>query len=136
MRIVFDTNVLIAALISHGVCSELVRYCAKNHELFLSDYILQEIQRTLSTKFKYPAPVAMKAVQLYSGRGVKVTPVPIEKGACKDETDFPVLGTALAARCDCLITGDKDLLLLEKFQGVRILQPNAFWDFEDKFKKR
>ncbi len=135
MKVVFDTNVLVAALISHGTCSELVRHCAKNHELFLSEYILKELEKVLTAKFKYPPPSAKEAVELYHSRSGLVIPVPVKKAECKDKADLPVLGTALAARCDCLITGDKDLLLLGRIRDIRILQPGEFWNFEDEKKR-
>ncbi len=39
MKIVLDTNVLIAAFISHGTCNELLEHCALNHEVILSPFI-------------------------------------------------------------------------------------------------
>lgn len=47
---------------------------------------------------------------------------------------LPILGAAVGGKCDCLITGDKDLLARRKFRGVAILSPNDFWRFEDKNK--
>ena len=41
--------------------------------------------------------------------------------------DLPVLGTVLAAKADCLVTGDNDLLALGEFSGHAILSPRAFW---------
>jgi uncharacterized protein len=51
---------------------------------------------------------------------------------CRDADDDLILGTALAANADCLITGDKDLLVLQQFQGIDILRPGDFADYEAK----
>lgn len=47
MRIVFDTNVLIAAFISHGACNELSEHCELKHHLVLTDFILEELEEKL-----------------------------------------------------------------------------------------
>jgi len=47
VRIVFDTNVLIAAVVASGVCRDLLEYCTENHELVTSDYILGELREKL-----------------------------------------------------------------------------------------
>ena len=40
MKIVLDTNVLIAAFIARGVCSDLLEHCARQHTLVTSEFIL------------------------------------------------------------------------------------------------
>jgi putative PIN family toxin of toxin-antitoxin system len=56
-----------------------------------------------------------------------VTPIAVAADACRDADDLPVLGTVLAAKADCLVTGDKDLLVLTPFSGHPILSPRQFW---------
>ena len=53
MKILLDTNVLIAALISNGVCHELLEHCVLRHVLFTSEFILEETQQKLIEKFGY-----------------------------------------------------------------------------------
>ena len=53
MRLVVDTNVLIAAFISHGACSEFLEYSVLNHEVVLSNFILEELKEKLTDKFKF-----------------------------------------------------------------------------------
>ncbi|MGH7230968.1 MAG: PIN domain-containing protein [Nitrospiraceae bacterium] len=60
-----------------------------------------------------------------------VSPTPLDVPACRDSDDDIILGTALAGVCRCIVTGDKDLLLLERYHGVDIISPNAFWQYED-----
>ena len=56
-----------------------------------------------------------------------VHPAPIAPD-CRDPDDDVVLGTALAGRADCIVTGDQDLLVLDPFQGIRVRAPAAFLD--------
>lgn len=57
-----------------------------------------------------------------------VAPAAVAAEACRDPNDLPVLGTAIAGGAQVLVTGDKDLLVLNKFQGILILSPRGFYD--------
>jgi len=59
-----------------------------------------------------------------------VTPVTLDRAVCRDPDDDQVLATALAGRAVCIVTGDKDLLEVSCFEGVKILAPKQFSDFE------
>jgi predicted nucleic acid-binding protein len=56
-----------------------------------------------------------------------VTPVTVEADSCRDPDDLLILGTALAAGADGIVSGDKDLLVLGSFRGIAILKPRALW---------
>ena len=47
MRLVFDTNVLVAAVVASGVCRDLVEYCTEHHQLVTSSFILRELREKL-----------------------------------------------------------------------------------------
>ena len=47
MKVLLDTNVLIAAFIARGSCAELLEHCVRRHELFTSQWILEEFRRNL-----------------------------------------------------------------------------------------
>ena len=51
MKILIDTNVLIAAYTSYGVCANIVNYCMKKHQLCTSKFILTELEKQLQKKF-------------------------------------------------------------------------------------
>lgn len=53
MKLVLDTNVLVAAFIARGTCSELLEYCAVRHEIVLSPAILDELGDVLTRKFRF-----------------------------------------------------------------------------------
>jgi predicted nucleic acid-binding protein len=56
-----------------------------------------------------------------------VAPLDLPTDVCRDPTDIPVLGTALAGSASVLVTVDKDLLALGEFQGIAIIKPGEFW---------
>jgi uncharacterized protein len=127
MRVVLDTNVLIAAFLNPGLCAEIYRHCLKHHELILSEYILGEFRRNLLHQLGQTGPDVAEALETLSGEAVQVTPHSLEKPICEDPSDDPILGTAVAGRADYLVSGDKDLLALRKFGRIQIVSPRVFW---------
>ena len=133
MKIVFDTNVLIAALIApEGVCAQLVKHCVQVHDISTSEFILDELREKLIVKFKRNRWDVEEVVALLRTQFALVEPVPLDLPVCRDLDDDIVLGTALASNAACLVTGDKDLLDLSSYQGVAIVKPSAFADYEKK----
>jgi putative PIN family toxin of toxin-antitoxin system len=130
VRLVLDTNVLIAAFVARGVCHELLEHCERRHHLVTSEQILREFESKLLTKFKVPAPRAAAATALLRSRLEVVEPAALAEPVCRDPDDDWVLATAATGGCVCIVTGDRDLLDLESYHGIPILAPGAFWAFE------
>jgi len=130
MKVVLDTNVLIAALIARGVCSELLEHCAARHEVVGSEFILSELAEQLLRKFGYEGPEADEAVSLIRSTMKLVAPEKLEIAVCRDPDDDAILATAVAGNADCIVTGDEDLLVLESFRNIRILRPAQFARYE------
>ncbi|MDE3225248.1 MAG: putative toxin-antitoxin system toxin component, PIN family [Nitrospirota bacterium] len=130
MRLVLDTNVLIAAFIAHGTCQEVLEHCIYHHEIVGSSFLLDEFHRTLVRKFGYSRSEAGAAEQLVHSRMIIVEPQALEVPACRDPDDDIVLGTALAGACQCLVTGDADLLALVRYRGIDMISPSSFWRYQ------
>jgi putative PIN family toxin of toxin-antitoxin system len=130
MRLVLDTNVLVAAFIAHGTCAELLEHCATHHALVLSEAILDEFRNVLIKKFGFTPDETRQVVGLLKSRAILVQPTRLPRPVCRDADDDVVLATAISGTCRCLVTGDKDLLELSEYQGIRIVSPGAFWEFE------
>ncbi len=138
MRVVLDTNVLLAAFISRGVCHDLLEHCVRQHEVVLSDFLLAQLRRKLQTKlgrkllgkFRVPAERVGRADSLLRSEATIVQIAPLPAPVCRDPDDDWVLSTAVAGGCRCVVTGDKDLLTLGDYEGIRILRPAAFWALE------
>jgi len=132
VKAVFDTNVLIAAFVTEGICSKLlIRARRKNVELILSSAIIQEYRRILHNKFSVnPAELSEAVAILSEAVSVilkKTRPIP---PTCRDPDDDLILACAMDAGADYIVTGDEDLLILKSFQGIIILSPR---DFESLF---
>jgi putative PIN family toxin of toxin-antitoxin system len=128
VKVVLDTNVLLAAFAARGLCEAVFEACLASHEIILSEHILGELQRHLRGKFEVPGRQVDAILAYLRENATVVTPAKVPAGACRDRTDLAVLGTALAAEADCLVTGDRDLLDLKAFRGIPLLSPRAFHD--------
>lgn len=133
MRIVFDTNVLIAAFIARGICNELLEHCSQAHDLITSQFILDEFGEKLTGKFKFTQAEASAAVSLLLTKLQVVIPAELDTPISRDSDDDNIIATAVAGQCDCIVTGDNDLLVLENFNGIAIIKPADFSEYEAAF---
>jgi uncharacterized protein len=130
VRVVLDTNVLIAAYATRGQCFDLLEHCARAHELVSSPILLDELYEKLTRKLKFSISDAAELIALLRLRVKVINPPPLDPPACRDPDDDWVLATAIAGDCRCIVTGDKDLLVLHPYRSITIIQPAAFWRFE------
>ena len=134
MRVLLDTNVLVAALVARGVCTGLVEHCVRQHLVVSSQPLLDEFRDVLTRKLRQRAVDVRAALRLFEETFTLVIPVVIEP-ICRDRDDDVVLATALAGECVAVVTGDQDLLILDPFRGIRVLAPTAFWKWESQYEE-
>jgi len=120
--VVFDTNILVSALVFPGGRGEaaLQRVIDERDELIVSKPILDELLGSLGRKFSRDAEELAHIAVFLSDLARTVRP----RGrirALKDDPDNRVLECAIAGRADAIVTGDKALLELKEYRGVRIL---------------
>lgn len=128
MRVVLDTNVLLAGVATHGICESLIALCYRDHTVVLSDHILNEFVEHYVGKFKASREQATVVADTIRRNSEIVVPTDVARDAVEDVDDLPVLGTAVAGRADSLITGDKQLLDMESYQGIPIRSPRQFYE--------
>ena len=128
MRVVLDTNVLLAAIATHGLCQALVALVFRDHVVILSDHILGEVMRHYQGTFKATKRQAEAVGAALRAQSEIVDPAVVPRGTVQDKDDLPVLGTGVAASASVVVTGDQELLLLGLFRDVAILSPRDFYD--------
>lgn len=128
MRVCLDTNVLVAAFATRGLCSDVLRAVLTEHELILGEVVLKEFRRVLKIKFRVPQERIESAIAVFGA--IDVVPKPEKPGSIqvRDKDDRWVLATALVAGADVLVTGDSDLLDIADNAPLPILAPRAFWE--------
>jgi putative PIN family toxin of toxin-antitoxin system len=127
VRLVLDSSVLLAAIARPGVCAQLLDEVTAAHILICSQHILDEVSRKLRDKFGAPAALVREVTRELETQAEMVQPTELPPNTCRDPSDVPVLGTAVAGNADMLITVDKDLLALGEFHGIPIVKPGEFW---------
>lgn len=132
MKILLDANVVIAATATQGLCHLIVELCISDHELIVSERLLQEVAEKLRMKLKVPPAKIRSLLSLLKETGHSVKPLAVDSRACKDPQDLHILGAALAGKAELIITGDQDLLSLKSFQNIPIISPRSFWDLHRK----
>jgi len=126
IRVVVDTNVYISSFIFGGVPRHALKLrLGGAHTFCTSAPILAEVRRVLIERFNYAPARAEEMVRNLRQQSRLV--VPAERiVACSDPDDDMVLECAVAARAKIIVTGDKALLRLDPFRGVRIVTPAQF----------
>jgi putative PIN family toxin of toxin-antitoxin system len=131
MKVFLDTNVIISAFITHGHATELMEYCLVNHKIYTSDFIIEEVKKHLKNKFGYNNDEVDKVIDfiklnfINTGNYKKLTKI-----ISRDADDDNVLAAAESKKADCIVTGDKDLLIIKEYKNIKILSPRDFWSFE------
>jgi putative PIN family toxin of toxin-antitoxin system len=128
VRLVLDTNVLLAGIATHGICEAIVAISYRDHSVVLSEYILSELREHYIGKFKATDEQAAIVVTILRSQSQIVVPAPVSPEAFSDADDLPVLGIAISGHAECLVTGDKQLQELKEYQGVKIVSPRGLYD--------
>ena len=119
---VFDTNVLIAALVFPGGKGDaaLHRIVEEKDRLVISKPIIDELLGVLARKFARDAEALSHAAVFISELAVMVAPRRRLR-IVKDDPDNRIIECALAGHADAIVTGDRALLALREYKGVRII---------------
>lgn len=122
MRVVFDTNVFVSALVFPGGQGEsaLRRIVEGQDELLLSKAILDELLSVLGRKFARDAEELAHVAVFVTDLSRMVAPRR-RLQVLGDEPDNRILECALAGKADAIVTGDKALLALGSFEGVAVV---------------
>jgi putative PIN family toxin of toxin-antitoxin system len=129
MRVVLDTNVVIAAFASRGLCAEIFEVCLLEHTIITSEHILSEIQEKLSKKIHIQKNIAHNIIAYLKDIAEIVEPALVDESICREKDDNMVIGAAVSGNARFIITGDNDLLCLKSYKDIEIISPREFWHF-------
>ena len=123
MRVVFDSNVFISAFVVPGSQGERAFLLAQANrfELHTSVAILTETARVLRRKFDQDGDDIKHALRQISRAAVVSKPVS-KLRVVEDDADNRILECALEGRADLVVTGDRHLLKLRRFEGIPIVR--------------
>lgn len=129
MKVVFDTNILVSALLWRGTpyrCLLAVR--SGFAELILSPPILEELRDVLSKKFMM-AKEAVDDIITIIRESCSLVDIPGTLRVVDDDPeDDKFIETAMIGGAQCVVSGDKHLLRLGEYHGIKVLTARAFVD--------
>jgi len=132
VKAVLDTNIWVSAVIWGGVPDQIL--LLRERQLLtiaMSQQLLNEIEATFNKKKLQPKlkDFNLTVSTLINLIRESVVLYPIEEISVpelRDPDDNIVLATAIAAKADAIITGDRDLLVLGEYQGIQIVTAQDF----------
>lgn len=127
MRVFLDTNIIVSAFATRGLCADLFREILAAHTLVTSEYILSETQDVLARGFKVPEETVIEIIALLRRQEMVITPATLPQLSIRDRNDLPVVAAAIEAKADYLVSGDKDILSLIPLNDIKIATPREFW---------
>ncbi len=129
MKVVFDCNVLISALLNDTSSSGHALLKAKKSDVILiSIFTLTELLNVaMRSKFdKYVSKeLRLEFISEYESLAIMFQ-VTHRVNICRDPDDNKYLELALSAKADCIVTGDPDLQILNPFENIPIISPKEF----------
>jgi len=128
MRVFLDTNVLVGAVATRGLCADVLREILVSHQLVVSAPLIAELKNILRSKIGIRREIISDFVEMLVqdsvlSKNTKLTNIDID-----DKDDILILSTALNGKAELFVTGDKELLELGKVQSMRIISPRKFWE--------
>jgi putative PIN family toxin of toxin-antitoxin system len=128
MKVVLDTNVIVAAFATQGLCHALIELCIDRHEIVVSHEILREVEAALQKKLKVPPSVVKDTTDYLTSHASVQRSKRLEKRTSRDPADDHILALAQLSQADYIITGDQDLLVLKNYGSTPIVLPRQFWE--------
>jgi len=128
MRVFLDTNVLVSAVATRGLCADVLREILVSHQLVVSSPLIAELKNILHTKLGIPQQIISDFVEVLTQDSIFSENTELTNIDINDNDDILILSTALNGNAELFVSGDKELLELKKIQSMQIVSPRKFWE--------
>lgn len=132
IRVFIDTNILISGIIFKGNEHKILNLCIKKKiNLLLSEYVIKEAHRVFSKKFPEHLYLLKNTLDILNYELIKIPKKEeIKKHTylTKDITDLPIVISAINAKPDYFISGDKDFFTNKIRQKLKVVTSKEFLD--------
>ena len=131
MRVVFDSNIYVSALAIPGGNAEkaVLKVIDGKDTLIVSKEILNEVLTTLAKKFSRDHEELSRVAVMITEMARIVSPKK-RLTLLEDDPDNRVLECAVAGNADAVVTGDKEMLRLKDYKGIRIMTLREYLEKE------
>lgn len=128
MRVFPDTNVLVSAVATRGLCADVLREILVSHQLVVSAPLIAELSNILQGKIRISQEIISDFVEILIQDSILSENTQLTNIDINDKDDILILSTALNGNAELFVTGDKELLELEKIESMQIVSPRKFWE--------
>ncbi|MDR1256420.1 MAG: putative toxin-antitoxin system toxin component, PIN family [Spirochaetaceae bacterium] len=130
MKIVLDSNIFVSSFFWKGNPRRILdRITSGLDELYITDEILQEIAAVMSRKkFDTKTNDITDYIKIIESYSIKSFPKTKIKDGSRDIDDNKILECGFECNIDFIITGDDDLLVLKKYNNIKIVKPKEYLD--------
>jgi len=126
IRVVLDSNIIISSIFWSGSPYEVFkRGILGNYKIVISSEILNEVVDKLRYKFKFPEENILNLVDILLTHSEMIQ-TKSKLDIVRDKEDNKIVECAFDGNADYIVTGDSDLLVLEKFENIKIIKANEF----------
>ncbi len=128
MRVFLDTNVVVSAIATRGLCADVLREVLARHQLIMCRELMAELERVLNDKIALPGPLILEFLQFLQQDAHVSEPSPGKTWPIKDKEDVVLLSAALNGGAELFITGDAELIEMRRVENMEIVSPRVFWE--------
>lgn len=128
MKIALDTNVLVSAVATRGLCADILNLVLAKHQLVVGVTVLAELNRVLRQKMQVPTDIVQELDALLRREAIVVGKSKALPVTIRDKSDVPVVSEAVAGGAEVLVTGDLDLVEITAKLPIRMLTPRGLWE--------
>jgi putative PIN family toxin of toxin-antitoxin system len=128
LRVFLDTNVLVSALTTRGICTDVLNVVLAERQLVLGEAVLEESTRVLAQKMRMPKDAIDEAEAFLRREAAVVSSGSQVDVHIRDPDDVAIVAQAVAGLADVLVTGDRELLETPGEVPVELLSPRGFWE--------
>jgi len=127
LKVCLDTNVVVSAVATRGLCADLLAVILAEHDLVLGETVLAELQQVLARKLGLPKET-MRELDAFLRRQATIIPTSSRAPhASLDAADARVLDAAATGGADVLVTDDGGLLAVSD-PPLEIVSPRGLWE--------
>lgn len=128
MKVFLDTNVLVSATATRGLCADVLRAVLTSHQLVVSEPLFTELERVLLKKFGVPGNLVAELLETLKQDAHYSSPTSLPNIEIRDKDDVTILSSAVNGEADIFVTGDEELLKLGEVEKLEIISPRKFWE--------
>ena len=130
MKVILDTNVFISGVFFTGPPSRILKaWHDEKLQLVISQEILEEYERVAKElTAQFPSVNVRRILELVAAKAECYSPHRLMEPVCGDPDDDKFIACALASKCKIIVSGDKHLLKVSGFRGIKVVKPAEFVD--------